>query len=203
MNHKDIMLRCAQVNADYMRLPAGMVDGYRKLVTLYQRIADQSLVCAQAWVADPPCPDHEPAVDAFWWGVVSWAKAFGVSIGADPGEWEAAFVRPHDQFAGYLKPRSRGERLDPVVRSPAETATKLNVAWMGLVIKLTLQFGLTNHLKDYAAMVQARNLEKELRHPGQPCTQGLPGIGPGLLPAAVQQLPIQPGDSGPARPVAA
>ena len=168
MNHKDIMLRCAQVNADYMRLPAGMVDGYRKLVALYQRIADQSLACAQAWVADLPCPDHEPAVGAFWWGVVSWAEAFGTSIGADPGEWSAVFVRPHAQFAGYLRPRCRSEVLQPVVRSPDETVIEIDVAWMGLVVKLTIQFGLASHIKDYRAMVEARELEEELRRPGSP-----------------------------------
>ena len=114
------------------------------------------------------CPDHEPAVDGFWWGVVSWAEAFGASIGADPGEWNTVFVHPHDQFAGYLKPRSRTEMLGAVVGSPAEMVMELDVAWMGLVMKLTAQFGLANHLRDYRAMLEARNLEQELRRPGSP-----------------------------------
>jgi len=168
MNHRDVMLRCAQVNAGYMRLPAGTVDGYQKLVALYQRIADQSVDCAQVWAADLPCPDHEPAVDAFWWGVVSWAEAFGVSISTDAGEWEAVFVRPHEQFAGYLRPRSRSETLDPVVGSPAETVMGLDVTWMALVVKLTIQFGLTQNVKDYRAMVQAHKLGQELRRPDNP-----------------------------------
>ncbi len=166
--NRDIILKCTQVNVDYMRLPAGMVDGYRDLVALYKRIARQSLDCAQAWVANRPCPDHEPAVDAFWWGITSWAKAFGLSVGADPWEWPATFVAPHEEFAGYLRPGSPGEGLEIVTGNPGEMVMKLDAAWMMLVVKLTAQFGLFHHLKDHGAMMQARSLDQELRRPDSP-----------------------------------
>ncbi len=166
--NRDIILKCTQVNVDYMRLPAGMVDGYRDLVALYKRIASQSLDCAQAWVANQPCPDHEPAVDAFWWGIVSWSEALGMSVGTDPQEWGATFVAPHEEFAGYLRPGSRGERLAVVTGNPGEVVMQLDAAWMMLVVKLTAQWGLLRHLKDHGAMMQARSLDKELRRPGSP-----------------------------------
>ena len=166
--NREIILKCTQTNADYMRLPAGMVDGYRDLVALYKRIAQQSLDCAKAWVANRPCPDHEPAVDAFWWGIVSWAEAIGTAIGTDPSEWATTFVAPHEEFAESLRPGSRAERLAVVTGNPGEVVMHLDAAWMMLVVKLTAQWGLFRHLKDRGAMMQARSLDQELRRPGSP-----------------------------------
>ena len=164
--NRDIILRCTQVNVDYMRLPAGMVDGYGELVALYQRVANQSRDCAQAWVANRPCPEHEPAVAAFWWGIVSWSEAFGEVVGTDPSEWAATFVAPHEEFAQYLRPRVRTEALAVVTGNPGEMVMKLDAAWMMLVVKLTAQFGLLHHLKDRGAMMQAQSLNQELGRPG-------------------------------------
>ena len=104
MNNKEIILKCMEVNHKYMRLPAGKVDGLEAMTRLYKRIAEQCLTCAQAWGQDSPCPDHEPATDAFIWGVVAWSDAFGLSMGVDMAEWSRLFVYPHDQFASYLRP---------------------------------------------------------------------------------------------------
>ncbi len=168
MRDREIILKCTEVNRDYMRLPAGMVDGYLDMVNLYQLIANQSYECAQAWVEDKPCPPHEPAVDAFWWAVVSWAEAFGRSIGMDMDEWGPVFVAPHDQFASYLKPRSRSEGLPVVGGSPAHIVMELDARWTDLVIELTTRFGLAAHLKDRRALVGARRLQQELRIAGSP-----------------------------------
>ena len=65
MKHKEIILNCTRVNHQYMRLPSGKVSGLEAMTDLYKRIASQGLDCAQAWVQDSPCPDHEPATDAF------------------------------------------------------------------------------------------------------------------------------------------
>lgn len=166
MNHREIILRCMEVNVKYMRLPAGMLDEYQALVKLYQRIASQCLGCAWAWMEDKPCPPHEPAVDAFVWAIVAWAEAFGSSIGVDMAEWNATFVHPHDQFASYLKPRSREETLSPVTGPPAKVVMELDVAWMNLGIKLTAKWGLPQHLKDRDALGEARKLEKGLLREG-------------------------------------
>ena len=168
MNHKEIMLKCTQVNCDYMRLPAGMVEGYRKLTELYQRIADQARECAQAWLKDKPCPAHEPAVDAFWWAVVAWSDAFGLSVGINPVEWGKVFIAPHHEFAAYLRPGKPPEPLQPVDGTPAETILELDARWTELVIKLTARWGIMHHLKDRGAMIEARHLQGELRRPGSP-----------------------------------
>jgi len=167
MNNREIILKCTEINRDYMRLPAGMVQGYQAMVNLYQRIANQSVECAQAWVEDKPCPSHEPAVSAFWWAVVSWADAFGSSIGVDMEEWDTVFVAPHDQFASYLMPRSRSEFLPVVVGSPAQIVMELDSSWTDLVIRLTIRFGGIN-LRDRRALVGARHLQQELRKEGSP-----------------------------------
>jgi len=168
MNNREIILRCMEVNADYMRLPAGMLQEYRSMVNLYQRSADQLKECAQAGVEDKPCPAHEPATDGFIWAVVSWAEAFGQSIGVDMEEWDRVFVAPHDQFASYLKPRGRSEWISPVAGSPAQIVMELDARWTDLVIRLTIRFGIKQHLKDRKAMIEARHLQQELRKEGSP-----------------------------------
>lgn len=168
MKEKEIILNCTRVNHQYMRLPAGKVAGLETMTELYRRIASQSLDCAQAWVQDNPCPDHEPAVDAFWWGVVAWSDAFGLSMGVDMAEWSRLFVYPHDQFAGYLKPGRAPAPLDPVDGSPANVILTLDAMWTELVIKLTAQWGLFHHLKDKGAMIEAQSLQGELRNPESP-----------------------------------
>jgi len=166
MNHREIILKCTEANVKYMRLPAGMLDEYQALVKLYQRIASQCLGCAWAWVDNRPCPPHEPAVDAFAWANVAWAEAFGMSIGVDMAEWNTTFVHPHDQFASYLKPRSRAETLSSVTGPPAKVGMDLDVSWMNLGIKLTAAWGLRQHLKDRDALAEARKLGKELLRKG-------------------------------------
>lgn len=168
MKQKEIILNCTRVNHKYMRLPAGKVVGLETMTDLYKRIASQSLDCAQAWVQDSPCPDHEPAVDAFWWGVVAWADAFGLSMGVDMAEWSRLFVYPHDQFANYLRPSNPPPPLEPVNESPANVILALDAAWTELVIKLTAEWGLFHHLKDRGAMLEAQRLQGELRTPGSP-----------------------------------
>ncbi len=138
------------------------------MTELYKRIASQSLTCAQAWVQDSPCPDHEPATDAFIWGVVAWADAFGLSMGVDMAEWSRLFVYPHDQFANYLRPGKPPEPLPEVDGSPANIIMTLDALWTELVIKLTTKWGLMAHLKDKGAMFEARHLKKELSDPESP-----------------------------------
>jgi len=168
MNHKEIILNCTRVNHQYMRLPAGKVTGLEAMTELYKRIASQSLACAQAWVQDSPCPDHEPATDAFWWGVVAWSDAFGLSMGVDMAEWSRLFVYPHDQFANYLRPGNPPSPLEPVNESPASVILTLDATWTELVIKLTAEWGFFHHLKDSGAMLEAQRLQGELRTPGSP-----------------------------------
>lgn len=168
MNNREIMLKCTQVNSDYMRLPAGKVDGLKKLPGFYKRMATQSLVCAHAWREDMPCPGHEPAVDAFWWGIVAWADAFGSSVGVDQTEWGRVFVAPHDEFASYLKPNGLPEPLGVVSGPPADVIIRLDTLWMEKVIKLTTTWGLLAHIKDKDALVEAQRLGDELRNPGSP-----------------------------------
>ena len=167
MNNREIMLKCTQVNCDYMRLPVGMVEGYSKVAALYQRLAEQSRKCAQAWVEDKACPSHEPAVDAFWWGVVAWADAFGLSVGVNPLEWRRKFIAPHHEFADYLRPGKPPEPLSPVESSPVEIIMELDARWTALVIKLTAKWGLM-HLKDRGAMIEAQRLQDDLRNPNRP-----------------------------------
>ena len=168
MNNREIILNCTRVNHQYMRLPAGKVAGLEAMTALYRRIAAQSLDCAQAWVQDSPCPDHEPATDAFWWAVVAWADAFGLSMGVDQTEWGSLFMYPHQEFANYLRPGNPPPPLEPVNESPANVILTLDATWTELVIKLTTKWGFFHHLKDKNAMLEALNLQGELRIPGSP-----------------------------------
>lgn len=165
MNNREIMLKCTQVNRDYMRLPAGRVDGLKHLTSLYKRMANQSCDCARAWVEDRACPEHEPAVDAFWWGIVEWAEAFGVSAGVDSDEWGKVFIRPHREFAEYLLPGPHPEPMPMVGGPPADIILRLDALWMERVIQLTTKWGLMAHLKDKGALGEAERLGAELRNP--------------------------------------
>ena len=165
MKHKEIILNCTRVNHQYMRLPAGKVAGLETMTELYRRIASQSLDCAQAWVQDSPCPDHEPATDAFWWGVVAWADAFGLSMGVDQTEWGRLFMYPHREFANYLRPSIPPPPLEEVTDSPANVILTLDATWTELVIKLTAEWGFLHHLKDSGAILEAQMLQGELRNP--------------------------------------
>jgi len=151
-----------------MRLPAGKVVSLEAMTALYKRIASQSHDCAQAWVQDSPCPDHEPGADAFWWAVVAWADAFGLSMGVDMAEWSRLFVYPHDQFANYLRPGNLPPPLEEVDGSPADVIITLDVAWTELVLKLTARWGFLHHFKDRAAVLEAQRLLAVLRTPGSP-----------------------------------
>jgi hypothetical protein len=164
-NIRELMHNCCEVNCEYMRLPAGDLANYQTLSALYQRIADQSLLCAGTWLRNHRCPDHEPAVDAFWWGVVSWAQAFGLSIGAEQDEWERVFVEPHIEFASYLKHGDYAEPLPIVGGPPADIILRLDALWMERVVKLTGRWGFLQHMKDMPALHEAQNLERELRAP--------------------------------------
>ncbi len=168
MKHKEIILNCTRVNHQYMRLPAGKMAGIDAMTVLYKRIASQSVDCAQAWVQDSPCPNHEPATEAFWWGVVAWADAFGLSMGSDQLEWGRLFIYPHQEFANYLRPGSPPPPLEQVNESPANVILTLDAAWTELVIKLTAQWGFLHHLKDKDAILEAQKLGGELRTPGSP-----------------------------------
>jgi len=162
MNHREVILKCMEVNANYMRLPAGMLSDYQALVKLYQRIASQCLECAGAWVEEQPCPSHEPAVDAFMWSIVAWSDAFGRSIGVDMAEWSARFVGPHYQFAGYLKSGTQATLINSVAGPPAQVVMELDISWMNLGIRLTQAWGFRQHLKDRDALREARRLGREL-----------------------------------------
>ena len=168
MKHKEIILNCTRVNHQYMRLPAGKVSGIEAMTDLYRRIASQSVACARDWMQDMPCPDHEPATDAFWWAVVAWADAFGLSMGVDMAEGSRLFVDPHCQFANYLRPGNPPEPLEEVDGPPADVILTLDAMWTELVIKLTAQWGFLHHLKDRAAILEAQSLQGELRTPGSP-----------------------------------
>lgn|GEM_PF-4976484 len=166
MDIKEIILKCMEVNHKYIRLPAGKVAGLETMTSLYNRIAEQCLTCAQAWGQDSPCPDHEPATDAFAWGVVAWSDAFGLSMKVDQVEWGKYVVYPHEQFAQYLRPGRPPEPLEEVDGSPANVILSLDARWTELVIKLTAKWGLVHHLKkDKDAMIEAQNLIRELKNP--------------------------------------
>ncbi len=162
---RELIHYCCETNAEYMRLPAGQLHNYRQITALYQRLADQALLCAGAWLRSKPCPDHEPAVSAFWWAAVAWAEAFGTSIGVDPVEWQEVFVLPHLDFASYLRPGERCEVIEPHAGQPAEVIMELDARWMRLVMKLTGKWGMWEHLKDLPALREAERLERELRAP--------------------------------------
>lgn len=168
MNNREIMLNCTRVNRDYMRLPAGKVDGLKHLAVLYKRMAVQSYDCAHAWLEDRACPDHEPATDAFWWGVVAWADAFGLSFELDQVEWGRKFMAPHWEFASYLRPDETPDSLDVVEGSPADIILRLDAVWMERVIQLTTKWGLMAHLKDKGALSESHKLGADLRNPESP-----------------------------------
>lgn len=168
MDIKEIMLNCTKVNHKYMRLPAGKVAGLETMTALYKRIATQSLQCAEAWNKNQACPKHEPAVDAFWWAVLPWADAFGLSVGIDMKEWGEKFILPHWEFARYLKEAHVPDPLPQVDGSPANIIMELDAKWMELVIKLTAEWGLMHHLKDAGARSEAEKLGIELRNPESP-----------------------------------
>lgn len=165
MNRRELMVNCALVNLEYMRLPAGQLGDFREIVKFYERLAAQSLTCAQAWWDDKPCPKHEPALDAFWWAVVSWAEAFLISLGVAPRErW--VFVNPHLTFARYLRPGEKPERIEPHAGLPAEVIIELDIRWLKLVVKLTSKWGLIQYLKAMPVLKEAKRLEGELRSDG-------------------------------------
>lgn len=168
MNDRELILKCIEVNSGYMRLPAGQVAGLENMVALYKRVAEQSLECARAWAKDSPCPAHEPATDAFWWGVVAWADGFGLSMGVDQAEWGRLFVSPHEAFANYLRPARPPTPLPAVDGPPANIILALDALWTELVIKLTARWGLLHHLKDKGAIIEAQRLQGELQNPDSP-----------------------------------
>lgn len=162
-DNKQLILHACQVNLEYMRLPAGHLKKYLNIANLYDRLAEQSMRCAAAWIANQEeCPDHEPAVDAFWWAAVTWADSFGRAVGADRYEWEKIVVTPHVEFANYLKPD--GYRCEPnyCEGTPCNIIMALDVAWMKTVMSLTGQWGWFHHLKDMPALAEAQRLGGEL-----------------------------------------
>jgi hypothetical protein len=168
---RKLMLHCTRVNVDYMRLPAGLAEGYQNIAQLYKSLAKQSYECASSWVRDDPCPEHEPAVDAFWWGVVAWAEAFGLSVGVDTEDWGQVFVAPHAVFASYLRENGMAELLPFVSGPPVDVILRMDVLWMERVIKLTGKWGLWHHMKDLPALNEARRLGGDLKIPGSPTRQ--------------------------------
>ncbi len=162
-NDRELIHHCCEVNREYMRLPAGELQNYQAIAGLYQRLAEQSLLCAGAWLRNHSCPDHEPAVDAFWWAVVAWADAFGISAGIEPVEWGRKFLEPHFEFANYLRPCSQPDCIEAHAGKPGEVILELDVRWMTLVMKLTGKWGWWHHLKDMPAVLEAQKLETELR----------------------------------------
>ena len=175
------MARCAATNLTYMRAtPAGRA-GYGAVVDLYHRLAVQGQTCAEAWEAGQPCPSHEPAVDAFWWGVAAWANAFCADVMAWLApyngrrlhhELQEVFCRPHREFAQWLRPLGAGSVGTRVItgyspRVPAGRPAQLilchDAAWTGLVIRLTAMWGLVRHLKDLRALWQSLRLVRRLR----------------------------------------
>ncbi len=176
---KAAILQCAETNSRYMRRSAGQA-GYPAVVGLYDRLADQSLDCARAWAAAEPIPDHEPAVDAFWWGLVEWAHYFTVAIlrwGSYQEielyrEMDRVFVRPHVEFASWLRPDLHHRHRVPnkgVIGAgeslrAAEVILRCDVRWTWCVILRTARWGLLHHLKrDAKALWQALFLMRRLR----------------------------------------
>ena len=156
-----LILHCNQVNLDYMRLPAGQLRRYQNIKNIYDRLAKQSLACATAWVNGQECPDHEAAVDAFWWATVSWAEAFGQAIGADAADWDQVFVTPHVSFATYLRPIFSKPQLDNVSGSCVEIIMGLDVTWIKALMKMTAAWAWLFYLKDMGAFSEGKQLESE------------------------------------------
>ena len=168
------MLKCAATNMAYMRAtPAGQ-QGYGALVRLYESIAGASLNCAREWADDNPCPPHQPAVDAFWWGVYAWSLQFSADIlwwwarntnrpnGLLLNQFQRAFCDPHLWFALWLRPLKLEEkrliaayarRVDSL--TPGEIILCHDVRWTRSVIRLTARWGLVHHLKDLQALGQS------------------------------------------------
>ena len=174
-----VMVACAATNLAHMpTTPAGRASP-GALVKLYQRLAGQGLACAQAWKDGRPCPSHEPAVDAFWWGVAAWARSFSTDLvyltqSADEPllreEMQEVFCRPHREFACWLRPLDdRGmagvfHAYSHVARtSPARLVLAHDAAWTSLVIRLTARWGLRRHLKDLPALWQSLSLVRRLK----------------------------------------
>ncbi len=191
LSNSEVILRCMDTNVRYMATtPAGKA-GYPAVVRLYQRIAKESLDCAAAWVAGNPCPPHEPATSAFWWGVAAWASDFTRDVlswhsGGQPlpgrgvlfQELQDIFCRPHREFAQWLKPRSFGTVISlwdfadtyevDHIGSPARIILLHDAAWTAKVMRLTARWGLVHHLKDLPALVQGLLLMRRLKRPGDP-----------------------------------
>ena len=167
-------------NRRYMdSTPAG-AQGFPALVRLYNRLAAQSQLCAEAWLPGVSCPPHEPAVDASWWGVAPWARAFCADVvewlQPDDGwrlheELEEVFRRPHRELAQWLRPLGAGSagsrilaRYIPMVSGagPGRLILLHDSAWTLLVIRLTVSWGLTRHLKDLPALWQSLILVRRL-----------------------------------------
>jgi hypothetical protein len=165
-NPRELILHCTWVNEAYMRLPAGMVSGYNLVADLYRRLATQSRQCAEAWVNDQCCPDHEPAVDAFWVAVVPWAISFGQSLHLDPGEWHQAVVHPHEQFVQYLTNNTCDDPIKLISGTPSEIIMKLDAEWMSRVAYLTGRWAWFRYLPDIPALAQAKQLDSALQEPG-------------------------------------
>ena len=188
---KDIIRLCASTNWGYMATTAaGHVPGLEAVARLYDRLATQSYSCAQAWLEDRPVPEHEPAVDAFWWGVVEWAHAFPRALLRWGGyhepelydEMARVFYIPHWEFACWLRPpksivgyavlpEARQVPVPtvfhlpwPFYRRPAEIILRYDARWTRRVILLTARWGLLHHLKrDAKALWQALFLMRRLR----------------------------------------
>lgn len=171
----DVMVHCTTMNYGYMRLP-GKAKGFDAVANLYKCLAVESLSCALAWQhGEMEPPEHEPAVEAFWWGVVAWADAFGRCLDLDEEEWYSKFVAPHRDFAWYLRPYQRGvQPPEDLLWRPLTPGgpwgsqrgwviLELDARWTALVIKLTARWGLWHHLKDLRALWQALRLMRELR----------------------------------------
>jgi len=181
--------KCAETNFRYMgKTPAGQA-GYPAVVRLYDRLATQSYDCARAWLScrDLRALEHEPAVDAFWWGVVEWAHAFPRALLRWSGyhdpelydEMELVFFTPHREFARWLRPKvakarrgrvlhwRRGRVLHwrpwPFYQRPAEIILQYDAHWTRRVILLTARWGLLHHLRDVKALWQALFLMRRLR----------------------------------------
>ena len=180
---REAILRAATLNASYMRFSAGETP-YGMLTRFYQSIADESVTCATAFRQHEICPPHRASVDAFWWGIVVWARNIGAHIMAMPRVWDEAFVKPHLQFARYLRRlyvyRNRLPRdvqlsdlsalgLDyQAVREPADgdmgrVILDHDIYWMLLTIRLTVKWGLLSHLRWLPVLAQAFSLAGHLR----------------------------------------
>jgi len=184
---QEVIRLCASTNGRYMETTAaGRVSGLEAMVRLYDRLATQSYGCAVAWLQGRPVPEHEPAVDAFWWGVVEWAHAFPRALLRWGGyhepelyeEMGRVFYVPHWDFAFWLRrpsavtSRCAGDVLIPihswyrpwpVYRRPAEIILRYDAHWTRRVILLTARWGLLHHLRDAKALWQALFLMRRLR----------------------------------------